>query len=188
MVTSIPQFAYRYRGMLVSLPVIVGIATTWKESENHVVIWAVTAVLFAMGLGLRIWAQQHLHYRLKVKTNLTTTGPYVLVRNPIYIANTLICLALTAATKELWLLPITFLNCCLVYYFVVQHEERVLTKSYGEKYLDYLDQVPRWLPKLSALRKSSWSPHFLGVSLKAEAYNLLFLVPVILKEYLGRNS
>jgi len=187
-VTSIPQFAYRSRGILVSIPLVIGLFTTWSEYENGVVIWAVTAVLFAMGLGLRIWAQQHLHYRLKVKTNLTTTGPYVLVRNPIYIANTLICLALTVATEELWLLPITFLTCCVVFHFVVQHEEQVLSKAYGEKYLDFVEQVPRWLPKLSALPKTSWSPHFLGVSLKAEAYNLLFLVPVILKEYLGRNS
>lgn len=183
-----PGFAYRYRGLLVSPPLIVGIVTSWKEYENTAVVWAVTAVIFAAGLGLRIWAQQHLHYRLQVKTVLTNTGPYVLVRNPIYIGNTLICLALTVASKELWLLPVTFLTCCVVYHFVVKGEEQALSKAYGEPYLDYLEQVPRWLPRWSSLPKSSWSPSFLVPSVKAEVYNFLFLVPLIVKELITRNS
>lgn len=185
---SVPDFAYRWRGMLVSIPLVVGIFTSWKEYENAVVTWTIAGVVFAIGLGIRIWSQQHLHYRLQAKTILTTTGPYVLVRNPIYIANTLICLALTVATEELWLLPITFLTCCVVFHFVVQHEEQVLSKAYGEKYLDFVEQVPRWIPRLSALSKLSWSPSFLGASVKAEAYNLLFLIPAILKEFLSRNA
>ena len=184
---SIPRFAYRTRGILVSIPLVVGLITRFNEYENAVTIWAVAGILFAMGLALRIWAQQHLHYRLQVKTVLTTTGPYVLMRNPIYIGNTLICLALTVASEELWLLPITFLNCCLVYYFVVRHEEQILTKAYGEKYLEFMDRVPRWVPKLSALPKAGWTPDFLGISVKAEVYNFLFIIPAILKEYLTRN-
>ena len=186
MSSSIPYFAYRFRGMLVSWPLIIGIFTSWKEYENHAVIWIIAGIVFALGLALRIWAQQHLHYRLQVKTVLTDTGPYTLVRNPIYIANTLICLALTVASEELWLLPITFLNCCLVFYFVVQHEERVLLKAYGDKYADFLNQVPRWIPRLSSVPKSSWSRNFLVPSVKAEVYNLLFLVPLILKEVLRK--
>ena len=185
---SVPDFAYRWRGMLVSIPLVVGIFTTWREYENAVVTWTVAGVVFAIGLGIRIWSQQHLHYRLQAKTILTTTGPYVLARNPIYIANTLICLALTVASEKLWLLPITLLNCCLVFHFVVQHEERVLANAYGDKYAEFQKQVPRWLPRLSALSKLSWSPSFLGASVKAEAYNLLFLVPMIVKELIEKSA
>jgi len=186
--SPVPAFAYRYRGALVAIPPVVALVTKWHQYENDAVAWTVAVLIFSAGFGLRIWAQQHLHFRLKMKMNLTSTGPYVLTRNPIYIANTLICLAVTVASEALWMLPITLLNCCLVFHFVVKHEEHNLLKKYGDQYAEYLQQVPRWLPQLSALSKINWSPAFLAPSIKAEAYNLLFLVPPLLKELLTRNA
>ena len=188
MSSPISRIAFRYRGILVSLPLIVALISTWEEYENDVAIWTVAGIIFAIGFGLRIWAQQHLHFRLRMKMDLTSTGPYALARNPIYIANTAICLAVTVASEALWMLPITFLNCCLVFHFVVKHEEQNLLKKYGDQYAEYLQQVPRWLPKLSALPKVNWSSAFLVPSVKAEAYNLLFLVPPILKELLTKSA
>lgn len=186
--SPIRSFAYGYRGLLVAWPLVVALITTWRDYENDVVLWVIALAIFGVGFGLRIWAQQHLHFRLHMKMALTNTGPYALVRNPIYIGNAAICLAVTVASEELWMLPITLLNCCVVYHFVVKHEERKLAKVYGEEYLNYLQQVPRWLPRLSALPKISWSPRFLGPSVKAEAYNLLFLVPPIIKEFLDKGA
>lgn len=94
MKANFPKLAYRYRGSLVAIPLVIAVFSTWHEYENHTILWAVAGGIFIMGLALRIWAQQHIHFRLRTEKGLTITGPYTMVRNPIYIANTLICIAL----------------------------------------------------------------------------------------------
>src|SRR3954452_17361109 len=95
-----------------------------------------------------MWSQKYLGYRLRIKRNITTSGPYALVRNPIYIGNTLVILGTVVMSEVLWMVPVTLLWCAMVYSFVVRYEERLLTAKYGKEYLDYLVAVPRWLPRL----------------------------------------
>lgn len=169
---------------MVSVPILIGIFCRWHESDNVLAIWSVACIVFAAGMAIRIWAQQYLHFKLHMKMVLTTGGPYSLVRNPIYIGNTLICMGLTMASKMLWLVPIALLTCGAVFFFVVRSEEKYLTGLYGDAYAEYTKQVPRWIPKFPGRIEKLWSPHYLGVSVRAELYNLLFLVPLIVKELL----
>ena len=85
-------FAYTWRGVLVAPPVMLATVCFWHEYENDVFVWPLGLVLFLGGWVLRVWAQQHVCYRLKTTKALTTSGPYTVVRNPIYLGNTLIVL------------------------------------------------------------------------------------------------
>ena len=152
------------------------------STDNHAPAWIAAGIVFALGLWIRIWAQQHLRFRITRNMVLTRTGPYGLMRNPIYVGNTLICLGLVIASQLLWLVPITLLVCMGVYAAVVRHEERKLARVYGEPYVEYLNEVPRWMPKRPAGYRPEWINDQLKPSLRAEAYNLLLLVPFILKE------
>lgn len=181
---AVLKFAYRYRGELVALPLVYALLCSWHEYENEPILWLAAGITFMLGFALRVWSQQHLHFRLKMEMALTNTGPYSLVRNPIYIGNTLICMALTIGSEVMWLLPVTLLNCVIVYAMVVRHEESHLTEKYGEEYLAYMQQVPRWIPRRLSGAKLQWSRDYLRVSLRAEAYNLLLIVPLLLKEIL----
>lgn len=181
------HFAYRHRGELAALPLVVAVFCSWREYENGPLTWAVAAVLFCMGLAIRIWAQQHLHFRLAMNMQMTTTGPYMFVRNPIYIGNTLICMGLTIASELLWLLPITILVCAVAYSLAVAYEESWLELQYGDAYADYKRRVPRWTPRLTKGCRLQWSSDYLRASVLAEAYNLLFIVPLVLKEFLHRG-
>jgi len=118
--------------------------------------------------------------------NLTVTGPYALVRNPIYIANTLICIALTLASEVLWLLPVTILTCAIVYTLAVRHEEGKLVEQYGDAYVGYQRRVSRWVPRWPNGLKPRWTRDYLRASLAGEAHNLLFIIPLLLKELLSR--
>jgi protein-S-isoprenylcysteine O-methyltransferase Ste14 len=81
---------------------------------------------------------------------VVATGPYRIVRNPIYIA------ALLVVLGEAWL----FLSVSLLIYagamavlfhlFVIGYEERTLRRRFGEAYLEYQRAVPRWLPRISS--------------------------------------
>jgi len=179
---SIKQMAYRLRGFLISLPLIYTLISYSFETEDEWLIWPVGVSIFLSGLFLRIWAQQHLHYRLRVKKYLTTTGPYSFVRNPIYLGNILICLGVIVTSELLWFVPITFLYCFCIYSFVVSYEEGHLSEKYGEPYRRYLSEVPRWFPKIIRFRDLGIRNEYFRASITAEIHFLLLVLPFILKE------
>jgi len=179
------HLVFKARSVLVALPLLLALFIIRREHQNDLVIAIGGGILFLAGLILRIWSQQHIHYRLRVERILTTTGPYALVRNPIYIGNTLLCLGLTVGSGVLWVAPITLAICCLVYGTVVRYEEHCLIIKFSEPYVEYCRQVPRWFPRWNGLSKLRWSGHYLGASLLAEVYNLLFILPLVLKRILS---
>jgi protein-S-isoprenylcysteine O-methyltransferase Ste14 len=179
------KWVYRMRGYLVALPIVVATFSFHHETESEL-IWPIGGLLFLCGFALRIWAQQHLHYRIEVHKVLTTTGPYAYVRNPIYIGNILILLAATVMSELLWFLPITFLYSFTVYSLVIGYEEAHLLEKYGEPYQHYLKRVPRWIPKgLPPLKDFGLTTPYLPQSLLAEIHCLLLPLPLILKELVG---
>jgi len=156
---------------------------TWGEVENELAVFGAGGVTFALGLALRVWAQMHLHYRLRMSKTLTLTGPYAYVRNPIYIANTTMLAGSCMLAELFWFIPIQVLWCAVVYGLVVRYEETHLAKKYGRAYLEYVSRVPRWLPKVG--RSDEGRPRvagYFGPSLLAEAHNLAFLLPFLMKE------
>lgn len=133
-----------------------------------------------------MWAQTHLHYRLKVRKKLTTTGPYAVVRNPIYIANTTILLGLTAMSELLWFLPVMLLWSLSVYSLVVHREEEHLLEKYGLRYAKYLRTVPRWFPRRPRRpSRRTEARRFLAPSIVAELHCFLLVLPLIGKELIS---
>jgi protein-S-isoprenylcysteine O-methyltransferase Ste14 len=149
-------------------------------------VWPLGISLVFLGFVLRIWAQQHLHYRLKVRMSLTTTGPYSFIRNPIYVGNTLMCLGATIASELLWLTPITLLYCFSIYSLVVQYEEEHLLEKYGEPYQKYVSEIPRWLPRAIRFRNLGLINRYCLTSVVAEIHCVLLLLPFAFKELLWR--
>jgi len=175
--------AYRLRGILMTPPFLFLVLVFWNETEHDAVVWPVGLGLFAAGVLVRIWAQMHLHYRLRIRKTLTTSGPYALVRNPIYIANTVMLLGLTVMSELLWFLPVMLVWCIGVYSLVVRREEGHLLNKYGEPYAEYLETVPRWLPRLEPRPTATeGTRRFLWASIAAELHCLLWLIPLIGKE------
>ena len=177
---------FKMRGLLMLPPVGAMLLCTWKETEWEAVLWPVGISVFAAGLLMRFWAQLHLRYRLSVRTQLTTTGPYRYNRNPIYIANTLILVSLCVLSELLWLCPLVAAYCALVYGMVVRYEEHHLSAKYGQAYLDYQRSVPRWIPVRSAPwpRPAVAVSRFVWPAFLCEAHNLLLLLLPLAKKWI----
>jgi protein-S-isoprenylcysteine O-methyltransferase Ste14 len=176
------RWFYRFRGYLVTLPFIFAFFCFSLETEMDYLIWPIGISLVFIGMFLRIWAQQHLRYRLKVKKHLTTTGPYSLVRNPIYVGNMLMCLGATVTSELLWLVPIALLYWFGIYSLVVHYEERHLSEKYGEPYRRYLAEVPRWLPRAIRFRNLDLINKYFLTSVVAEIHCPVSLLPYVVKE------
>lgn len=166
-------------------PFLVLVLVYRGETERDILAWLLGSVFFGSGLLLRIWAQMHLHYRLREHKKLTTSGPYSIVRNPIYIANTAILIGLTFMSELLWFLPLMLAWCGLVYSLVVRREEAHLLQKYGTPYQEFLSSVPRWCPRSMTFSPAGESTRqFLWRSIGAELHCFLWLLPVFAKQIL----
>ena len=179
------RFFYLHRGLLASPPLILALFLTYGQAENGWLVWTIGLLIFLLGLFGRIWAQQHLHYRLKMPMTLTRTGPYALIRNPIYVSNILTSVGLTVVSRVLWMVPITFLWCAVIFSIVVREEEERISKVFGPPYSAYLKEVPRWIPRRTKMPLELVNEH-LAPSIRAEMYNLLYLIPFVVKELIRR--
>lgn len=81
--------------------------------------------------------------------SLTTTGPYSIVRNPLYVGSFLGVIGFGLAVR-LPLLPLALLLMfAALYPAVVANEEKRLEALFGDTYLRYRDATPRWFPRWS---------------------------------------
>ena len=80
---------------------------------------------------------------------LSTAGPYSVVRNPLYLGNLLGIVGFGCAVEQPALAVFLGLVFALFYPAVVAKEETHLAKIFGERYAAYCAAVPRWLPDWS---------------------------------------
>ena len=177
---------FKQRGKLLVLPLLAVLFVTYHETESRLLAFGLGGALFGVGLALRVWAQMHLHFRLRTSMRLTLTGPYAYIRNPVYVGNIFMACGLCVGGELLWMAPLGLLWCAVLYTFVVRYEEAFLVERYGKDYAAYLERVPRWFPKLGRAEPTGTGSalDLLGPSLRIECLTLLWWVPVVLKELL----
>jgi protein-S-isoprenylcysteine O-methyltransferase Ste14 len=84
--------------------------------------------------------------------HLVEKGPYRFVRNPMYTGILMMGFSLGLALGT-WLLPF---GASLVFTLMAirtRIEEKYLIARFGDRYRDYMNQVGRFVPKLSAFQK-----------------------------------
>lgn len=183
---SLYRTCFRLRAYLTSFPVILAIFIFFHSTEYDIVVWPVGVSVFLLGFAVRLWSQQHLHFRMDIRKHMTTTGPYALMRNPIYIGNSLMAAGAVVTSELLWLAPATLIWCLVVYHLAVRFEEDYLVEKFGKDYTDYADKTPRWFPRrLSSSGLQLVNKYFFKALLK-EAHCFLMLVPFVLKELLQK--
>jgi protein-S-isoprenylcysteine O-methyltransferase Ste14 len=178
---AVAKWPFRLRGLLVAPPMFFAFICYYGETEGHFV-WPLGIGLLLIGVMIRIWAQQHLHFRLIAPRTLTATGPFSLVRNPIYIGNILMCLGGIVVSELLWFVPFTLLYLFGLYSLVVRYEEDHLLMQYGEPYRRYMATVPRWFPRAFHFKNLGLRNEYLRQSIVVEMHSLSLLLPYILKE------
>lgn len=112
--------------------------------------WAATLVT-AVGLLFAVWARVHLGRNwsgtvtIKHDHELIVSGPYAIVRHPIY-TGLLIAFVGTAMARGEWRGLIAILIGWLALWRKLTVEERWMTEQFGQQYQDYRRRVPALLP------------------------------------------
>ena len=78
-------------------------------------------------------------------TQLVTSGPFGISRNPIYLGETIIMIAIALIAWSPWFLVMGFVAAVATNYLAVLPEEKHLDLRFGRRYRDYSKRVRRWI-------------------------------------------
>jgi protein-S-isoprenylcysteine O-methyltransferase Ste14 len=118
---------------------------------SHEALAGVAGVgLCALGVGLALWARVHIGRNWgmpmsrKERPELVTSGPYMLVRHPIYAGILLAMLGSALGETVFWGLPLVVGTLYFVY--SARREERVMVEQFPEQYPAYRRRTKMLLP------------------------------------------
>jgi protein-S-isoprenylcysteine O-methyltransferase Ste14 len=119
-------------------------------------LWGVTALAIVLLVPASLWLvraavrtlgkQWSVQARVLEGHALVTTGPYRLVRHPIYTAVIVVVIAMGLAYSSLVGLLIGIVLVTVGTLIRIRAEERLLRERFGAAYADYARRVPALLP------------------------------------------
>ncbi len=116
-------------------------------ATGYALAWGILAIslLLMLWAVMTIWRHHTTVNPYRGASNLVTTGPFALSRNPIYLADMLGYVAISALMGSWWPLCCVPAVWAIMRYRVIQHEEAHLSAKFGEEYVQYCAHVHRWL-------------------------------------------
>jgi protein-S-isoprenylcysteine O-methyltransferase Ste14 len=111
------------------------------------------AALTVAGLLFAVWAREHLgrnwsrSVTIKEGHELITTGPYAVVRHPIYTGSLAGFLGMAIAIAQVRGF-VAFLLMFFVFWFKLRMEEQFMRSQFGETYASYAQKTAALLPYL----------------------------------------
>ena len=117
---------------------------------HSLVLGAIGAVVFASGIALAIWARIHLGSNWgmpmdqKAEPELVTSGPYRLVRHPIYSGLLAAVVGTALATSLIALILAVVLGG--YFYYSASVEEKNLTATFPDEYPAYRSRTKMIIP------------------------------------------
>jgi len=100
--------------------------------------------LIIVGMLIRVWANG---YAIKMN-KLTTSGPYSIVRHPLYVGTALIAIGFAVMLNTGYIGALFIILTLAIYYRTIKKEEVMLKTAFGQIYLDYKKKVPAILPAI----------------------------------------
>ncbi|MBR1487035.1 MAG: isoprenylcysteine carboxylmethyltransferase family protein [Synergistaceae bacterium] len=159
---KIRRWIFKMRGGLWTLIFLI-ILFTAKRNNFDLMSFFTALVFIILGSLWRCWAVGFigLYRGENVKAEkLATTGPYALMRNPLYFGNFLIGLG-WAIIAGLYAVIIFIVSFYFLYNVaIIPHEEKFLRTEFGLEYEYYCQRVKRFFPVFSKFKFSNLSGGF----------------------------
>jgi protein-S-isoprenylcysteine O-methyltransferase Ste14 len=142
----------RIRAVIAALVILLIRVGAFRDHVLNTDPWraGIGLVLFALGLGFAIWARVHIGRNWgtpmtqKDEPELVTSGPYELVRHPIYSGILLAGVGTAVALSWLWLTAAVLAGIYFLYSATV--EERYMTEQFPDTYPVYRSSTKMLVP------------------------------------------
>ncbi len=149
--SKIASTVFKYRSYT---PIPFLIVMFFYENAN---VWSlIIGFLIALcGELIRLWGVSWAGSETRTTTvggsHLIISGPFAFVRNPLYVGNILMYFGLGVMSYALfpYLQIVALLYFFIQYHLIVNEEEEYLRKTYGESYKNYVENVPRFFPRIT---------------------------------------
>lgn len=128
------------------------VCAVWLHSDPlfYSQVEHVGILLIFIGIAGRTFSALHIGgYK---KETLIETGPYSVVRNPLYLSTLIGAAGMGAQTSSLVMIAVCTAATAVVFGRVVTREEQYLRNKFGWAYEDYAARVPRFIPNFSKFR------------------------------------
>jgi protein-S-isoprenylcysteine O-methyltransferase Ste14 len=114
------------------------------------ILVVVGVAMTAAGELVRLFSVHHIGVISRTRSDrlgpLITTGPFRIVRNPLYVGNILVWSGFALTARVPWAAPVIAALLLAEYHQIVRWEEWRLEERYEGVYRNYIAHVPRWLP------------------------------------------
>lgn len=148
--TRLGGWLFRHR-TIIALPLAVAIlGLRPAEARPSKLLIASGIALTAAGELVRLWAVRHIGAVSRTRSDrlgpLIASGPFAVIRNPLYLGNIALWAGFALAGRLVWGVPIIVGLLAFEYHAIVRWEEQLLEARLGDDYRAYASRVPRWLP------------------------------------------
>lgn len=141
---------FRYRSSL-PVPLALVLLLVRKGAVDAPWIVFLGPALVVVGEGVRLWAVRHIGTISRTRTTrygpLITSGPYAMVRNPLYVGNWFLWTGFVVWSRLLWMLPIAWIIFGLQYRAIARWEAAFIRGIYTAQYDAYARGVRAWIPR-----------------------------------------
>ena len=148
--TQLGGWLFRHRTSL-PLPVAIAILTLRiGETPPSAALLGTGVAITVCGELIRLWGVHHIGAISRTRSDrlgpLVASGPFALLRNPLYVGNIALWAGFALTARLAWLAPVILVLLGLEYHAIVRWEETLLEARLGDAYRDYAARVPRWMP------------------------------------------
>jgi protein-S-isoprenylcysteine O-methyltransferase Ste14 len=152
--TRVGGWLFRHR-TLIPVPIaIVLVGLPIDEIPSSAGLLTAGVAMTLVGEMVRLWAVHHIGVISRTRSDrlgpLVASGPFALVRNPLYLGNIALWVGFALVARLVWMAPVVIILLGAEYHAIVRWEERLLESRLGDAYRTYAARVPRWLPNFRA--------------------------------------
>ena len=134
-------------------------------------------IIIFFGELLRTWSSGY----IKKNSHLTTTGPYSVIRNPLYLGNLIIGLGFAIISNSILWILIFLLSFFIIYVNLIKKEEIKLSELFGDEFSQYKIKVPMLIPNFKNIKlNGSFEKQLLLEHKEWKAWSGIIILLVIL--------
>jgi protein-S-isoprenylcysteine O-methyltransferase Ste14 len=148
--TRVGGWLFRHRTSI-PLPAALAILTLRVgEAPPSAALVGTGIAITVLGELIRLWGVHHIGAISRTRSErlgpLVASGPFALLRNPLYVGNIGLWVGFALTARLVWLAAAIFVLLAAEYHAIVRWEEALLESRLGQAYQDYAAHVPRWMP------------------------------------------
>lgn len=187
------NFLFKIRGTFLSIVVVLSVIIAYyrhvlgpfaSEQWNMIWYWGGFAIAFAGALvrivtsGYAALGTSGVTKKEAIAAEFNTTGPYSIVRNPLYLGRILNFTGLAMLSGSWEFAVLVFLLSVLIYERISVYEEEFLRKEFGDAHTQWAKDVPFLMPRFHGWKKPKY-PFWIKRCIKREDKKINWLFTAV---------